>query len=115
MFFEVFDWSPDGKWLAGTGRASALDTGIVIYSLEEQTYRKIADFGFWPRWWNDSRRLLFADLGNIYIADIESGEVRQILSDPPDFFLDAGISDDNRFIYFVRQKIDADIWLLTLK
>ncbi|MFW5740824.1 MAG: hypothetical protein ACOC1F_10715 [Myxococcota bacterium] len=45
--FWPFDWSPDGKTLAGF--TSPPDSKVVLLSIESQTYRVMAE-GLQPRW-----------------------------------------------------------------
>ena len=113
------EWSPDGDWLGGfsfTGAAytSAQSTAILLYSLETQKYRKVTDFGMAPRWLSDGRRLSFAHQNAIYLADIETGEVRKLFSHPRDQFFYPTVSADGQWMYFMRQETDSDIWMLTL-
>lgn len=116
--FYVESWSPDGRWLAGYALPTdGPSKGIVIYSLESQEYRRLTDFGRRPRWLADSRRLLFRDSiesGEIFLLDIESGRVQEILSVSPDYAGEHSVSPDNRWIYFSRWTYEADIWMLTL-
>ena len=49
-------WSPDGRWLAGQRFYDRL--GVTLHDLETQTYDPLTDFGEWPVWFPDSRRVL---------------------------------------------------------
>jgi serine/threonine protein kinase/dipeptidyl aminopeptidase/acylaminoacyl peptidase len=110
--FAVRDWSPDGQWLAGmTVFPDGTFGGIVIYSLKTKRYLKLTDFGVWPRWLNDGRRLLFSDNRRIYLLDVRSKEYREILESPGFAF---AISKDNRLLFPSHRVLEADIWLLTL-
>ncbi len=113
--FEVWSWSADGKWLAGTAYSAAgIPTGVVNYSLESQEYRRLTDSGTHPIWLSDSRRLLFHDSGEIFLLDSDSGRADEVLSISPDTVGRPAVSHDNRWIYFTRRTSEADIWLLTL-
>ena len=112
--FIVRDWSPDGHWLAGRSiRPDGTGGGIVIYSVDSQEYRSLTDFGIWPRWLNDSRRLLFWAEGKIFLLDAASGEYRDLLAIDQVGWSALGLSPDNRTIYFSIQEKEADIWMLT--
>jgi Tol biopolymer transport system component len=114
--FWVESWSPDGDWLAGAvNTASGASGGIAIYNLKSRQYQRLTTFGDWATWLSDSRRLLFADSGTIFLLDIESGRSREVLSIAPDDVVTFSLSPDNRTIYFTRRTSEADIWLLTLK
>jgi Tol biopolymer transport system component len=113
--FELWSWSPDGKWLAGTIMTGAgTSAGIAIYNLEAQQYRRLTNSGRTPRWLSSSRELLFRDSGKILLQEIESGRVHEVLSISPDDISGFSISRDNRWIYFSRESAEADIWMLTL-
>jgi Tol biopolymer transport system component len=114
--FAVVSWSADGKWLAGyLITVAGTSGGIAIYNLKSRQYRRLTDFGYEPAWLSDSRRLLFSDdADKIFVLDSESGRVGEVLSLSPDYVGGFSISHDNRWIYFSREKAEADIWMLTL-
>jgi Tol biopolymer transport system component len=116
--FIVRSWSPNGNWLAGPVRnQSGNNVGIAVYSLESRQYKKLTkNGGGWPSWFADNRRLIFWDTEAeiLYLGDLQSGQIEEILSIAPDEFICSALSRDNRWFYFGRQKNEADIWLLTL-
>ncbi len=81
--FGPHSWSPDGRRIAGM--ISALDRGIVVYTLGTRRYQRLSSYGQLPVWLPDSRRLLFVSGG------------------------------DGRSVYFTRRVTEADIWLATLR
>lgn len=122
--FIAHSWSADGKWLAG-GILSADGTskaGVVIYSMQSNTFEKITDFGnlvisgsvWWcfPKWLNDSRRVLFQATDGLWIVDRQTKKSTRILT-PPAGTNDAipELSSDNRTIYFTEDSLQSDIWL----
>jgi Tol biopolymer transport system component len=112
--FEVWSWSPDGKWLAANVLTGAGPAGIAIYNLESRQYQRLTHSGGYPVWLSDSRRLLFADFGGIFIMDIESGNTREVLSVSPDRIFSLTVAADDRTVYFAQGTTEADIWMLTL-
>jgi Tol biopolymer transport system component len=119
-WFEVANWSPDGKKVAGFQlRDDGKFTGIGIYSFETRKYERITDFGFEPNWLNNGRSLVFT--GNrppdpqIYLVNIASRKVHPVLSVAPNGAISAHISADNRWIYFSLVVNEADVWLANLK
>ena len=118
-WFALSRWSPDGHKLAGfQARTDGLFTGISIYSLDTGTYNRVSDFGGYPRWLSDSRRLLFhnAQDGKIYLVDSRSRKAHEILSLATDEVGQAfSVSSDDRWIYFSLSVIESDIWLANLE
>jgi Tol biopolymer transport system component len=118
-------WSPDGRKLAGFhGAANQLPLplmsgrhpGIFVYSFESQQYEKLTDFGIFPVWLSDSRRLLFTRERKLHLIDSQSKKVREVLSVAPNEFRNGvTISRDDRQIYFSLFTTEADIWLMSLE
>ncbi|MCZ6696515.1 MAG: protein kinase, partial [Acidobacteria bacterium] len=114
--FQAYSWSADGNWLAGDMRPTeGVSSGIVVYSFKTSEYRKVSDFGGWPHWLADSRRLLFTHDQKVYLADRTTGEIREIYSTHPDGVFDARPSRDNHTLYLVRMNFNRDIWMMTLE
>lgn len=122
--FEPSSWSPDGKWLSGSGVRSdgSYMDGIVIYSFESRKYEKLTDSKnqsmgrIGPVWLKDSRTLLFDSEDRMFLIDRISKKSSKIYSPPPSTII-AGLklSNDNRTIFFPRPNPEADIWLMTMK
>jgi Tol biopolymer transport system component len=111
--FAANSWSPDGERLAGQPRFS--DAGIIIYTIRTGAYERLTDFGEWPVWFPDSRRLLFVSGGKeFFVADVETKEVRTVFSVDRDVVGPPRLSRDGREMYFSRRVTEADIWILTL-
>jgi hypothetical protein len=97
-------------------RRQGASSGLVIYSLSEKQYKQIADFGAWPTWLHDSRRLVFHDQSNIYLIDTLSRRIQKIYSAAPreiEHNTSLGVSSDDRQIFFSSTVAEADIWQLT--
>jgi len=113
--FAANAWSPDGQRLAGTGVIAGRDRGIILYTLASRTYERLTDFGQWPVWLPDSRRLLLvADGRAFYLLDRETRQVRQVFAVTRDVIGPPQPTPDGRAVYFTRRVTEADIWLLTL-
>jgi Tol biopolymer transport system component len=107
-------WSPDGKWLAGMATFNRL--GIVIHSLEEHRLEQLTDFGEWPVWLPDSRRLLFVTRPREYhIIDTRTKAVKRIWSSARDTLGPPRLSRDGRTMFFQRRVTEADVWMATLR
>jgi len=112
--FGPHAWSPDGRRLAGM--ISALDRGIVIYSFASRRYERLTDYGQWPVWLPDGRRVLFVTGGNaFYVLDVQTRQARRVFSVTRDVIGPPQITRDGRAIYFTRRVTEADIWLATLR
>ncbi|HTS38883.1 MAG TPA: protein kinase [Candidatus Solibacter sp.] len=111
--FLVNDWSPNGKHLVGAAEASP--GGVITYSLESHQYERLTDFGEWPVWLPDSRRVLFvADKKNFYVVDSSSKQVRKVFSVSRDIIGPPQVTRDGRTVYFSRRVTESDIWLVSL-
>jgi Tol biopolymer transport system component len=114
--FETWSWSSDGKRLAGLRHFSdGSHAGIGVYDLESKRYNWLTDFGEWPLWLQDDRRILFADHGKIFILDSESKKYHEVFPVAEGDIGSPGLSRDNRVIYFTFVATEADIWLLELE
>ena len=112
--FLVNDWSPDGKKLVGAAEAPI--GGVLTYSLESHQYERLTDFGEWPVWLPDSRRVLFVANGrNFYLVDSRSKQLHTIFSVPRDVIGPPRLTRDGRKAYFSRRVTESDIWLVTLE
>jgi Tol biopolymer transport system component len=110
---SVYSWSPDGCWLTVRLRGQGSHR-LAVFSLKSQRYKLLTNFGICPIWTNDSRALIFPWGGKLHWADIDSGEVHELLSLFPDDLSCSALSPDNQWIYLDRSKDEADIWMLTL-
>ena len=108
--FNGWNWSPDGKMLAGF---LDRDNGIALYT-PASGYRKLTDHGADPVWLSDSRRLLFLDRGKIQLLDSASGATRELVSVMPEEIARRGfaVSPDDLRIYFSVSTTEADVWMV---
>jgi eukaryotic-like serine/threonine-protein kinase len=109
--FIVTSWSPDGDWIAG--QVGVPGKGVAVYDVRTGTYERVADFGEWPTWLPDSRRLLFVDRGkDFYVVDTRTRAVRKIWSVTRDVIGPPRLSRDGRALYFSRRVSESDVWVL---
>jgi WD40-like Beta Propeller Repeat len=88
----------------------------VIYSFQSRTYERLTDFGQWPVWLPDNRRVLFVSGGNaFYVVDRVTKQVRQVFAVQRDVIGPPRLARDGRALYYSRRVTEADIWLVTLR
>ena len=111
--FVVNAWSPDGSRLAGQAGLGA--HGILVYSLASRTFERFTDFGGYPVWLADSRRVMFVAGGrSFYVVDTRSRKVDKVFSVQRDVIGPPQLTRDGRQAYFTRRVTEGDIWLVTL-
>jgi Tol biopolymer transport system component len=116
FWFDVRDWSPDGKKLAGAREAGSVGFGVALYSLDSKTYELLNDRGNNPRFLPDGRRLLFLDKSGVWLVDSISRKAHQVLPPASDSQLwDFSPSRDGRSLYAIQILTESDIWEATLK
>ena len=108
--FSGWNWSPDGRMLAGFLNR---DDGVAVYSPDSKAFRRLTEHGADPVWLSDSRRLLFLNGGRIFLLDRESGRTRELVSVMPEEIARRGfaVSPDDRRIYFSVSTTEADVWM----
>jgi serine/threonine protein kinase/WD40 repeat protein len=117
--FVAMTWSPDGERLVGqTGYKDRTAAGFVMYSFKTNKYERLTDYGEWPVWLSDGRRLLCVSKGQEFIIiDTQSRKVKKIFPatltrnslGPP------RLPHDQSYIYFSRRVTESGISLVTLK
>ncbi len=111
-----WDWSPDGKKLAGRWRAKDGEGGVGYFSLETNEYVKVwVGEGTMPSWLPDSRRLIFSRDRKIHIFDIMSNRLDEIHSLADSDIEGVGLSRDGRLLYYIVGETESDVWLLDLR
>jgi Tol biopolymer transport system component len=115
--FVPISWSPDGTTLAGQiGFSDRGGSGVVLYSFASRTYERLTDFGEWPVWLGDSRRLLFVFKGReFWVVDTRTKQTRKIYSTIWDTLGPPRVTRDARVAYFSRRVTEGDIYLLTFE
>jgi Tol biopolymer transport system component len=115
--FRASSWSPDGRCLAGSLPKPDRRSGIAVYCFDSRTYRQFTEYGWYPRWMSDSRRLMFGVAGEpgIYLLDTLSGNVREIFSVAPNAVQVVAPARDGRWIYFGLTVDEADVWMMSVE
>jgi Tol biopolymer transport system component len=110
-------WSPDGARLAGMiGFSDRGGVGIVLYTFASRSYERLTDFGEWPVWFGDSRRLLFVFRGKeFWGVDSRTKQTRKIYSTIWDVLGPPRMTRDGRSVFYSRRVTEGDIYLLTFE
>jgi Tol biopolymer transport system component len=110
-------WSPDGSRLAGMiGFSDRGGNGVVLYTFASRSYERLTDFGEWPVWLGDSRRLLFVNKGReFWVIDTRTKATRKIYSTIWDTLGPPRVTRDARTAFFTRRESQGDIYLLTFE
>ena len=114
--FVPWSWSPDGNLLAGwVFDPQRHVSGVVVYSFVDHRYRWVARRGTSPIWLSDSRRLICADLGKMYMVDTLTRHSREIYNVEPNGFGTRSLSSDNGRLYYSLISSEADIWMVSVE
>jgi Tol biopolymer transport system component len=114
--FAPNSWSWDGKWLAGHHASNRNTPGIYIYSIEARTFERLTEFGEWPVWLPDSRRVLFVARGReFHILDTRTKATRMVYFGGRDTLGPPQLTRDGRAAFFSRRVTEADVWLIDLE
>jgi eukaryotic-like serine/threonine-protein kinase len=112
--FFVNSWSRDGTRIVGEVQGTV--TGILMYNVPTRTYERLADFGEWPVFLPDDRRVLFVAGGRaFYLLDTKTREIRKVRSETRDVVGPPRLTRDGAAMYYSRRVTEADIWLVSLK
>ena len=71
--------SPDGQWVAITARTKN-QSGIFLKEVANDAPPKFLIAGGSPAWFDDSKKLLFSNLGDLWTIAIDDDSPSQILS-----------------------------------
>jgi Tol biopolymer transport system component len=108
---------PTAKSLPESNIFPTLHSGIGVYDPASGSYDWFTDFGDWPVWLNDNRRMLFVSQGKIFLFDTATRKYEPVLT-VTDQDVDIGspsLSPDNKTLYFTFVSAEADIWLMSLE
>lgn len=109
--FVAWDWSPDGKKLAGIFSAGVRTIGF--FSFETNDFKELTEApGVIPSWLPDSRALVYASKNKIFLAHIETAQVKELLAAENDQPRSPFVSRDGRLLYYTLHSNESDIWLL---
>lgn len=107
---------PDGQRLVGFAGPTSPSSGVFMYTFKTQTYEHLTDFGEWPVWLPDNRRVLMGDGGKqFWLLDTQTKRTKLIYSGGRDVLGPPRLPADGRTAYYSRRVTEADIHLMTLR
>lgn len=115
LLFWPGAWSSDGRRLIAGVVAVGSPPVLAVYSFETDQLEKISDSGSSAVWLQDDRRALFIVDGTIFISDTATKKLHPLLTEEPDRIIGFRLSRDNRRLYYIRESVEADIWMLQHK
>jgi WD40 repeat protein len=113
--FAGVDWSADGRFLAGKllRPDEASVPGIILWSLADNTFRRVTLVGQDLSLSRDGERIFFTEDGKVQTVSVANGEVRTVLTPPPhSSYVSVSVGDKN--LCTVRLTDEGDIWSLAL-
>jgi len=114
--FWPVDWSPDGRMLLGGSNLDQQSLIPATYSFETGAIERASDFGgVSMSWLQDHRHILLIIDGTICVTDTVTQTHRPLFSSVPDRIIAFSLSQDNRWLYYTLESVEADIWLLNHK
>lgn len=114
--FWPADWTSDGRKLVLGSNLDQQSLVISVFSFDTGSVEKISDVGGVSMdWFKDDRRMLFILDGTVCITDTATKKHRLLLSHAPDRIIKLRLSPDNRWLYYILESVEADIWLLQQK
>jgi TolB protein len=109
-------WSPNAERLIGFTGPTAPSLGVMMYTFKTQSYERLTNFGEWPVWLPDSRRVLMGDGGKqFWLLDTQTKQTKAIYSGGRDVLGPPRLTADGRTAYYSRRVTEADIHLMTLR
>jgi Tol biopolymer transport system component len=110
--FWPHSWTSNGRRVLGGIASTGSTSALVVYSIDSGQFEKINEPGSNSVWLRDDRRAILIVDGSLFIADTVTKERRPFFSEAPDRIIAFRVSCDNRWVYYIKESTEADIWLL---
>jgi serine/threonine protein kinase/Tol biopolymer transport system component len=112
-------WTSEGGLLIATRENDLTGASLYIYDLENGRFKRVGnqtyamDFHYaLPVALDDGRHLLSSDGSGIYLVEIETGETRLLLKNPPGSkYSSPRMAADRRSLIFLNLEEEADLWM----
>jgi len=110
-----WDWSPDGKKLAGQAAMKDGTFDFVTYSFDtNQIDLIIRNIEGVSSWAPDNRHAIHSDRKSIWIIDTQTKTLRSLLTNTRIDPRSPSISRDGKLLYYAGASLESDIFLLDL-
>jgi serine/threonine protein kinase/Tol biopolymer transport system component len=125
-WMQVYGWSPDARMLIGQRQGGA-DRNLFLYSLETKKYDDlgaadpgevsvVGTLGALPVFLEDGKRILYlAPQRRLAIFDLSTRQSRPVAGAEGLHLTDFVLTKDNRFVYYIDDQLESDVWMATLK
>jgi Tol biopolymer transport system component len=125
-WMQVYGWSPDARMLIGQRQGGA-DRNLFLYSLETKKYDDlgpgdpgevsvVGTLGALPVFLEDGKRILYlAPQRRLAIFDLPTRQSRPVAGAEGLHLTDFVLTKDNRFVYYIDDQLESDVWMATLK
>ena len=121
--WSTYRWSPDGRWLLGSG---ADEKSVIIVSPDETELSTLAHAPLLRamRWSRDSRFVFYKTgtlpgRSGIWSVPVSGGEPRLLVRfddpDRPSIRREFAVAVDNERIYFTVVEHESDVWVMDLE
>ena len=98
------------------GQVTLTPKGIATYATGSRSYERFTDFGEFPVWLPDSRRILFVEGGrHLHVLDTATKQIRKIYTAVRGVLGPPRLTRDGRTAYFTRRMTESDIWLMKIE
>jgi hypothetical protein len=108
---------PDNQLLVGTRIfPDGTSDGIYTYSLNDNEYKKVIDYGHFPLWVDGMNKIMFFYKGRILLLNRRTNAVKELDATlNVDVEVLHALSADQRTFYFIKVESESDIWQATIE
>lgn len=113
----VTDVAPDNNLLIGARvNPDGSSDGIYTYSLNDNEFKKVVDYGSSPHWIDGVNKVMFFYKGKVLLYNRKNNAVKEL--DPSlngNFEGAHALSADQRSFYYIKRESESDIWEATIE
>lgn len=106
--YRPWSWSANGRYLIAYSQRGG---GLAAFDFTTRRWQVLTRSGDYPRWMQDSRRVVYSLAGRLMLLDTGTGRTRELLTMPGYSLERPALGPHDRSIYFVRSRAEGDIWM----